>query len=299
MTRKVAVIGNATDGTIVHFLAECASVGYEPRVVSIGDIVTTGGWHLAVPDDGCSRVWTAHAEVQLADVDAFYIRLTRSHLRWTDEKEVRQSCLLDSLRLWLTASSALIINRPDIDQHNGSKSLHEAELARLGFSVPESISSSDMSKLADFLGGGRAVIKACCGMRANTTELLAERLREYSPDRGPLHLQRLILGHDVRAHVVGSQVISVRIDSGEAVDYRTDGHARYSPVTLPPQLQELLVEATHAQGMIFAGWDLKIDAEKRVWCLESNPMPGYSFYDTHVRGDISKALIRQLWDRPA
>ena len=298
MTRNVAVIGDATDGTTVHFLAECAAAGYKPRVVSLADIVTTGGWHLAVPDDGYSRVWTAGAEVPLSDVDAFYCRLASSRAQWSPEMEIRQSGLLLSLRLWLTASRALIINRPDADQHNGSKSLHESELARLGFSVPESITSSDISELADFLRGGRAVIKACCGMRANTRELLIDRLREYSADRGPLHLQRLIPGYDIRAHVVGEEIFAVRIDGGAEVDYRTDRHARYSAVTLPAELHALLVEGTRAQGMVFSGWDLKVDVAERVWCLESNPMPGYSFYDRHVQGDISVALMRQLWEQP-
>jgi glutathione synthase/RimK-type ligase-like ATP-grasp enzyme len=296
MNRNAAVVGNATDGTTVHFLAECAMAGYKPRVVSLGDIVASGGWHLAVPDDGSSRVWTADAEVPLSDVDAFYCRITDSHAQWPREMEIRQSGLLTSLRLWLTASPALIINRPDIDQHNGSKSLHEWELSRLGFSVPESISSSDISALTDFLRDGRAVIKACCGMRANTRELLASRLEEYSADRGPLHLQRLISGYDIRAHVIGAETFAVRVDGGQEVDYRTDRHARYSATTLPGDLQALLVDATHAQGMVFSGWDLKVDAQERVWCLESNPMPGYSFYDRHVQGDISKALMRQLWE---
>lgn len=295
MTRTVAVVGNATDGAIVHFLAECATAGYKPRVVSLGDITASGGWHLAVPDDGSSRVWTADTEVPLSDVEAFYCRLISSRASWSSDKKIKESGLLHSLRLWLTASSALVINRPDIDQHNASKSLHEAELARLGFSVPESISSSDITQLADFLRGGRAVIKACCGLRANTRELLAGRLRDYSPDRGPLHLQRLIPGHDIRAHVLGAQVLAVRVDSDAEVDYRNDGAARYSAVTLPGELQALLVAGTLAQGMVLSGWDLKVEANGRVWCLESNPMPGYSFYDVHLDGEISKALMRQLW----
>jgi hypothetical protein len=296
MTRNAAVIGTATDGTIVHFLAECAVVGYKPRVVSLGDVATTGGWHLAVPDDGSSRVWTADAEVPLSDVDAFYCRMTESRAQWPREMQIRQSGLLASLRFWLTASRALVINRPDIDQHNGSKSLHEAELARLGFSVPDSISSSDISELTDFLRGGPTVIKACSGLRATTRELLPGRLRHYSADRGPLHLQRLISGYDIRAHVVGAETFAVRVDNSAEVDYRTDRQARYSAMTLPGELHALLVEATRAQGMIFSGWDLKVDTDERVWCLESNPMPGYSFYDRHVQGDISKALMRQLWE---
>jgi glutathione synthase/RimK-type ligase-like ATP-grasp enzyme len=295
VTSNAAVIGDATDSTIVHFLAECAAAGRKPRVLSLGDITATGGWHLAVPDDGSSRVWTADAEVPLSDVGAFYCRLTGSRAQWARDKEIRESGLLRSLRLWLTASRALVINRPDIDQHNGSKSLHEAELARLGFSVPESITSSDISQLADFLGGGRAVIKTCSGVRADTRELHADRLREYTADRGPLHLQRLIPGHDIRAHVVGTEVLAIRIDSDEAVDYRTDRSARYHAVAVPRELQALLVEATRAQGMVFSGWDLKVDADERVWCLESNPMPGYSFYDRHLDGEISKALMRKMW----
>ena len=136
-------------------------------------------------------------------------------------------------------------------------------------------------------------------MRANARELLIDRLREYSADRGPLHLQRLIPGYDIRAHVVGEEIFAVRIDGGPAVDYRTDRHARYSAVTLPGELKALLVEATRAQGMVFSGWDLKVDADERLWCLESNPMPGYSFYDGYVGGTSPRPSCDSYGSNPA
>jgi hypothetical protein len=167
---------------------------------------------------------------------------------------------------------------------------------RLGFAVPESISSSDPAQLTSFARRGRTVIKTCCGMRATTREISPGQLRGYSAERGPVHLQRLIEGPDIRVHVLGPELHALRIEGSQALDYRTDRQARFSSVTLPAELAELLLEGTRAQGLVFSGWDLKVDSDGRFWCLESNPMPGYSFYDSHSNGRISKALMDQLWE---
>lgn len=58
--------------------------------------------------------------------------------------------------------------------------------------------------------------------------------------------------------------------------------------------RELAAEVSVEQGLVFAGWDVKLDREGRYWCLECNPMPGYSCYDRVGDGAISDALIKVL-----
>jgi hypothetical protein len=108
-----------------------------------------------------------------------------------------------------------------------------------------------------------------------------------------VHLQRLVVGDDVRAHVIGNRVISVRISS-DHVDYRRDRATRHRPWELADELSARLVNATGAQGLVFAGWDLKLDGDGRLWCLEANPMPGYKMYDRWLGGVISDALLDNL-----
>ena len=58
----------------------------------------------------------------------------------------------------------------------------------------------------------------------------------------------------------------------------------------------LIPVAVHASCRIHndTGWDFKVDAEGRYWCLECNPMPGYSFYDRLGQGAVSRALVELL-----
>ena len=78
------------------------------------------------------------------------------------------------------------------------------------------------------------------------------------------------------------------------IDYRLDRNAEYERTELPSETNEGLTLAAAQMGLSFVGWDLKVDKEGGIWCLEANPMPGYSHYDTRSGGAISDALLRLL-----
>jgi D-alanine-D-alanine ligase-like ATP-grasp enzyme len=62
----------------------------------------------------------------------------------------------------------------------------------------------------------------------------------------------------------------------------------------PVALRDLLVEGTRALSLELAGWDFKIENGDTYWCLEANPMPGFSPYDNLCDGAISRAVLRHL-----
>ena len=95
------------------------------------------------------------------------------------------------------------------------------------------------------------------------------------------------------AHVVGDSVLALRIDS-EATDYRIDDEAAYAPVTLPDALAERMTRTARDMGLIFSGWDFKVDRDGQYWLLEANPMPGYNSYDKRLDGSITAALVALL-----
>jgi hypothetical protein len=43
-------------------------------------------------------------------------------------------------------------------------------------------------------------------------------------------------------------------------------------------------------GLVFAGIDLKITPDDRVFCFEVNPSPAYSYYENHTGQAISSAV---------
>jgi hypothetical protein len=292
---SVLVMGVDSDPALIHFVAECMKHGVKPTTVNLRQVVATGGWDLRVPECLADRIWTGEREIRLAEVGSIYCRLIDLGSQTTDadEKAAWRGLTL-SLRSWLCHTAKVVVNRPMSHYHNGAKPLHEAYLAGLGFDVPESFTSSDLSMLRTFISAGRCILKSNSGIRADAVEINSGDLDSYVPSQGPIHLQRFVEGYDVRVHVIGERAIGVRVDASN-VDYRiAQKGRRLLGLTVPEEIQSAIVSATAAQGLAFAGWDFKVDSEGRYWCLECNPMPGYSFYDGYVDGMISDALLDYL-----
>jgi glutathione synthase/RimK-type ligase-like ATP-grasp enzyme len=214
-------------------------------------------------------------------------------IRLGDGDSYRWRGLVDGFSAWLLESPVPVVNSPHSHVLNSYKPAHYAWLAAQGLNVPASLTSSRGEEVADFLAGGRAVVKPVCGTRATTRELALDRVVGRSDLGGPVLVQRLVEGDDVRAHVIGHEVIACRFSSHH-IDYRSDHTATRSVGDIPDDLADRLVALTAAQGLTFAGWDFKVDADETFWALECNPMPGYSFYDRIADGAIAAALVRLL-----
>jgi hypothetical protein len=298
MTSDVIAIGQPTDQAIVNFLAQCKRLGLDPTPLSLREIADAGTWDLAVPEDGPSYVKLGGKVIPLGDVKAIFCRWTTAPPAGDVAIDARRRVLSNALRLWTLTSGARVVNRTGAASHNGSKSLHETILASAGFAVPATISSSDAKTLQEFCATlPRCVIKTCSGIRARCRVIDPTELEGYASSRGPVHLQEYVRGADLRVHVIDEETVGLLIETeGEAIDHRSDGGiTRYSRFELERGVAGALVEATAAQGLAFAGWDFKVDTDGKLWCLEANPMPGYSFYDRRLDGAITRALVRVLW----
>lgn len=289
------VVGLDSDPTITHFVAECHLAGLSPATINLRQVAESGGWHLSIPDNGDSRIWWSDGEVLLSGIKAAYCRpVNLASQQHTAREKAFWHGMLAAVRSWQSTTEALIINPISGHHHNGAKPLHETVLSSFGLVVPPSLTSCDRAALENFMRGRRCVVKSCSGVRATASEITLADLARYHPARGPLHVQHLIEGFDVRAHVLGSEVFALRV-TAQTLDYRSrDSEAQYEPYDLPETLADTIVAATRAQGLYFAGWDFKVDSSGAHWCLEANPMPGYSMYDRRLGGSISSALMRVL-----
>jgi glutathione synthase/RimK-type ligase-like ATP-grasp enzyme len=299
--RNVLLVGNPADRTIVYFLAYCELRGLAPSVVSLYETADTGAWDLAIPDDGASWIRGGRDEpaIDLSAVDAVYFRWTGMADSGDKQVEARRTLLAQNVRLWSETAHADFINRPDSASHNGSKSLHEAFLSSEGFAVPPSITSSDPTELVAFAREHESVVlKTVSGVRAQARFVDEDEFEGYSAERGPVHLQQFVGGSDLRIHVIGDQVVAIRIESrAEAVDYRSSSaKPQFELFDLDAETCRALVSSTARQGLTFAGWDFKATPSGELWCLECNPMPGYSYYDRKVDGAISEVLVDRLWE---
>ena len=113
----------------------------------------------------------------------------------------------------------------------------------------------------------------------------------------PVQFQAYVPGFDVRAHVIGDEVIATRVDSA-GTDYRyaaRDGlETTLRPWQLDPRLEAACVALSSALGLPFTGIDLRIAPDGEVYCFEVNPSPAYSYYEANAGQPISMTLARYL-----
>jgi hypothetical protein len=292
----IYAIGLASDGTLEHFTREAARRSVAVTLIDLDDVVSAGDWRLAIPDDGESWMSTGDERFDLGTADAYFCRIADLSSPAIDEaRTLRRQCLTTALACWLDDVPGTVVNRPSIRPGNGSKPLHELTLDRRGFDVPDSVTSSDPERLRAFAAAGPTIVKAMCGVRANSGLVGPGAFDGFIPPQGPVHLQRYIPGADVRAHVCGSRVYAERIVSS-VVDYLTAApdQVSYTPCELPGDVADRVIACTRESGMAFAGWDFKVDDDGRHWFLGVDPMPGYHSYDRRCDGAMSAALLGLL-----
>lgn len=292
----MVAIGLDSDPTLVHLAVEAQILGTPLETIELREIAAGGTWRFTVPEDGSSFVSGPSGHVDLGSAAAVFVRPIDLSSTQSGERHRRWRGLMEGLRVWQETTPAMVINRPGGHEHNATKPFHEHWLARHGFDVPPAVTSSQRDVLERFAAQGPTIVKTLSGIRANARRVEPGDFSTFEPEQGPVHLQRLVSGADVRAHVVGDEVMAVMIES-DAVDYRTGSETRWSVYEPSDQLRVNMVNATRAMGLLLAGWDFKVDADGRAWCLEANAMPGYSSYDRRLGGSISRAILRLMDSR--
>ena len=290
----INAIGLIDDRTITYFVEQTTCRGIDVRLIDLSSVVQRD-WSFSLPGQDDSWVNSGEDRIKLDPRDSYYCRLTDLSAVCRNSVEARHwRSVMIGFSSWLETIPGCVINRPGHWADNSTKPLHEALLAKQGFRVPTSITSSDGTRLRAFASAGPAVVKAVSGARVDCRHVDPDEFIDFDTDRGPVHLQRFVAGFDVRAHVVANTVHSERIVC-ETVDYRiANDRCSYDEFIMPPHLQENVVVAASKMGLIFSGWDFKVTPDGEFWCLEVNPMPGYNSYDSRLGGRITNSLIAVL-----
>jgi hypothetical protein len=227
------------------------------------------------------------------------VELPRVRDAGPDSPEWEHAVRLDDLLAeWTEVTDALVVNRPSAMAFNASKPLQARELARHGFSVPDTLITTDPDAVAEFRAQhARVIYKSISGVRSIVAELTDEKMaRIDSVCWCPTQFQERIAGTDVRVHVVGDEVFAAEIQS-DAVDYRYAAWQGLSttirPTRLPDEVADRCVAASHSMGLVFSGVDLKRTPEGRWYCFEINPSPGFTYYQD-ATGQAIDAAVAQL-----
>jgi hypothetical protein len=290
----ITVIGVRTDPTIRYFCANAVALGSSVQFIDLAELVT-GSWQLTLPHSDASWVNTTDclqgARLHLDPCGGYYCRLIDLGCVCPTQAVVWRT-IIGAFSGWLELCAGIVVNRPGHANDNACKPFHEARLSRMGFAVPESYTGSRKSDLAAFAAAGKTIAKALSGQRADCRIVTQADFEDYEDRSGPVHLQRYVPGDDIRAHVIGNEIVSIRIVSSTP-DYRIASDVRFEDCELPISLADELRSATRTFGLAFAGWDLKLDRQD-YWVLEVNPMPGYNYYDAKLDKRITRALLAHL-----
>jgi len=207
--------------------------------------------------------------------------------------------LHETLTRWCEISPARVVNRAEPMGSNMSKPFQAQLIARHGLIVPETIVTSDPEAVRSFAAQhGDLVYKSISGVRSIVRQLEAADLARLEDVRWcPVQFQELVRGQDVRVHTIGAEVFATAIVS-DAVDYRyahrEGGDAKLEETDLDPALSQRCVDLAASLGLAFAGIDLRVTPDGRVYCFEVNPSPAFSYYESHTGQPIANAVARHL-----
>jgi glutathione synthase/RimK-type ligase-like ATP-grasp enzyme len=214
----------------------------------------------------------------------------------------RQRCrnLFDTLTRWAEITPARVVNRIAPMGSNFSKPFQAQLIQGYGFEVPETLITNDPELVREFRAQhGRVIYKSISGVRSIVQTLTDEDMDRLESIRWcPTQFQAFVEGTNVRVHTVGQKVFATAIAT-EATDYRyaqrqSGDHAELREVDLSDELAEMCVNLSEGLGLAFAGIDLKITPENRVFCFEVNPSPAFSYYESNTNQPISRAVAEYL-----
>lgn len=236
----------------------------------------------------------------LDDFHAIYARpLDLPVRRWDPSRVAAGRLLHEQLFEWLDVAPALVVNRPRAMQSNSSKPLQIQLIAEHGFIVPETLVTNDEAEVRAFWREhGRIVYKSTSGVRSIVQEMDDDAARRL--DRLavlPTQFQQWIPGVDVRVHVVGTHTFAAQIE-GSATDYRyaaRDGkEATLTATEIPDEVAARCLDLSRAMELPLAGIDLRRRPDGGYVCFEVNPMPAYTYFESHTGLPIARHLAQLL-----
>jgi ATP-grasp ribosomal peptide maturase len=326
VTHTVLIITDDSDTAAARVAAELAGRGVPvvtldtadfPSLISMATRIETGS------DGWTGIVMTQRGEFELAEVGAVYSRRPtqfRMDVRMSSPErafayaEARYG--FGGVLAALRQSGCLWVNDPMAAVRAEYKPIQLVMAARVGLSVPKTIITNDFQEAHAWAKelGKPFVYKAVGGIwHADEGKV---RVIYTKPVDGPDQLLDPALAHtsqlfqewidkayEVRALVVGNEVLAVRIDSDSEqgrIDWRSDYNSlTYERVDLPVEVEERLVELHDRLNLVFGAADLICDPQGRYHFLETNQSGEWGWLNQKAGLPVPRALADVLQKGPA
>lgn len=179
------------------------------------------------------------------------------------------------------------------------------ELALHGIATPNTLMAhrrTSVPALVERVGGLPVIVKLVQGtqgigvMLASTMEEAETLLNTFWDLGHDILLQEFIQeseGRDVRAFVIGGEVVAAMRRQARAGEFRSNIHrgGEGSPVTLEPDFAHAAVEAARVVGLEVAGVDM-LESDRGPLVIEVNSSPGFEGIEAATKVDVAGAMIR-------
>ena len=216
--------------------------------------------------------------------------------------QARAAALDEALLCWSEVTPARVVNRPAAMASNHSKPYQSALIQAQGFDVPETLITTDRDALEAFWEEhGEIVYKSISGVRSIVTRVTPSHRQRFNDLANcPTQFQRWIPGSDVRVHVSGDDVFACEIKSS-ATDYRYPREEEEAPeiqaVELPLDVDDRCRRVVASMSLLLAGIDLRRTPDGHWFCLEVNPSPGFTYYESATGQPIADSIASVLAGR--
>lgn len=297
----IVIVGQPDEPPVRRLMEEAARLGVAAEMLTETEAAS---WNLTVdagPDGLRASARVSGRTVDLGEATGLYLRITAPRVAGPKPDPVsraRSDAALALLCGWADIAQLRVANRPRAMASNNSKPYQAGLVRRLGFGVPDTIVTNAPDQVRAFLRHhSRIIYKSSSGVRSIVREATPARLATLDRVRNlPTQFQQMLLGTNVRVHVVGEEVFACEIEAA-TIDYRySEGgaQAQMRPVELPEDVRLRCLQVSAALNLPLAGIDLLRDADDRWWCFEVNPSPAYSCFEEPTGLPIAAALVRWL-----
>lgn len=299
----IVIAGTPSEPPVARLMEEAHVLGEQILML---DETEAADWNLQVearPNGLTAQVSTRTGQHRLDEASGLYLRITAPRTSGPVPDPLRRErhdAALGLICSWAEVAALRVANRPAAMASNSSKPYQAARIRACGFSVPDTLVTSEPGRVRDFHAHhGRLIYKSTSGVRSIVHELSPARVAVLDRVRNlPTQFQQLLTGVNVRVHVIGSRLFACEIAS-DTIDYRySEGgtSSTMTPVELPPDVAERCLALSAALELPLAGIDLLRDADDHWWCFEVNPSPAYTCFEEPTGLPMAAALARWLAD---
>ncbi|WGH74706.1 RimK family alpha-L-glutamate ligase [Tenacibaculum tangerinum] len=180
-------------------------------------------------------------------------------------------------------------------------------MSQHGLPIPHtvfSVNTETISEQIDLVGGAPVIIKLQEGTHGSGVILAESKKSAISiidtmhSTRNSILLQEFIKesnGEDIRAFVVGDNIVSCMKRKGVEGDFRSNIHKGGSgcKIKLTPEEEAIAIQATKHLKLDVAGVDM-IRSKRGALLIEVNSTPGLQGIEMYTKDNVAKAIVKFL-----